>query len=179
MRVVSASSRQLEREVEAGRFREDLFYRLHVAVIALPPLRERARDVQLLARHFLSRYAREYGRGDLTFAPETLAALSAHSWPGNVRELQNAVAQAAALAERGGVVVAGAPAGGPQERAGARPGTENYRARVDQHRRGLSPRPWSAPEATAAGRRGTSAFRARRFVPDKRAEGDDAARGGH
>ncbi len=136
VRVVSASSRHLEREVEAGRFREDLYYRLHVAVITLPPLRERARDTQLLARHFLSRYAREYGRGDLTFAPETLAALSAHSWPGNVRELQNAVAQAAALAERGGVV---SPEHLPEAlRSGKRPaGNVNYRARVDQHRRGL------------------------------------------
>ena len=136
VRVVSASSRQLEREVEEGRFREDLFYRLHVAVIALPPLRDRARDAQLLARHFLSRYAREYGRGDLTFAPETLAALSAHSWPGNVRELQNVVAQAAALAERGGVV---APELLPEPLRRSRRcrGTENYRARVDQHRRGL------------------------------------------
>ncbi len=136
VRVVSASSRHLQREVEAGRFREDLFYRLHVAVITLPPLRDRARDAQLLARHFLSRYAREYGRGDLTFAPETLVALSAHSWPGNVRELQNAVAQAAALAEPGGVV---APELLPEalRRSGRRAGTENYRARVDQHRRGL------------------------------------------
>jgi two-component system response regulator AtoC len=136
VRIVSASSRRLEKEVEAGRFREDLFYRLHVAVITLPPLRDRARDAQLLARHFLSRYAREYDRGDLTFAPEALAALSAHSWPGNVRELQNVVAQAAALAERGGVV-------GPEllpeplRKSVRRTGTENYRARVDQHRRGL------------------------------------------
>ncbi len=136
VRVVSASSRQLEREVEAGRFREDLYYRLHVAVIRLPPLRERARDAQLLARAFLSRYAREFGRGDLKFAPETLAALSAHSWPGNVRELQNVVAQAAALAEHGGVIaLEHLPEALRRRRRSA--GTENYRARVDQHRRGL------------------------------------------
>jgi transcriptional regulator with PAS, ATPase and Fis domain len=137
VRVVSATSRNLEREVEAGRFREDLFYRLHVAVIALPPLRERGRDAQLLARHFLSRYGREYGRGDLVFAPETLSALASHSWPGNVRELQNVVAQAAALADSGGVV---GPALLPETlRRGKRGlnGTENYRTRVDEHRRGL------------------------------------------
>jgi transcriptional regulator with PAS, ATPase and Fis domain len=137
VRVVSATSRNLEREVEAGRFREDLFYRLHVAVIALPPLRERGRDAQLLARHFLSRYGREYGRGDLVFAPETLAALASHSWPGNVRELQNVVAQAAALADSGGVV---GPALLPETlRRGRRGGngTESYRTRVDEHRRGL------------------------------------------
>ena len=138
VRVVSATSRDLERDVEAGRFREDLYYRLHVAVIALPSLRERGRDTQLLARHFLSRCSREYGRGNLSFAPETLAALSRHGWPGNVRELQNVVSQAAALAEPGAVV-------GPELlpeplRRGKRAltsGPENYRARVDEHRRGL------------------------------------------
>ena len=124
--------------MEAGRFREDLFYRLHVAVIALPPLRERGRDTQLLARHFLSRYGREFGRGDLAFAPETIAALASHSWPGNVRELQNVVAQAAALADSGGVV---GPALLPEalraRQARGLNGTENYRTRVDEHRRGL------------------------------------------
>ena len=123
--------------MEAGRFREDLFYRLHVAFIALPPLRERGRDTQLLARHFLARYGREFGRGDLVFAPETLAALASHSWPGNVRELQNVVAQAAALADSGGVV---GPALLPEAlRRGKRGlnGTESYRTRVDEHRRGL------------------------------------------
>jgi two-component system response regulator HydG len=137
VRVVSATSRNLEREVESGRFREDLYYRLHVAVIALPPLRERGRDVPVLARHFLSHYAREYGRRDVSFAPETLAALCGHSWPGNVRELQNVVAQAAALAESGGTI---APALLPETlRHPKRPveGRETYRARVDEHRRSL------------------------------------------
>jgi DNA-binding NtrC family response regulator len=134
---VSATSRNLEREVEAGRFREDLYYRLHVAVIALPPLRDRGRDSQLLARHFLSRFGREYGRGELKLAPETLVALSSHSWPGNVRELQNVVAQAAALAESGGVVLPDLlPEPLRRERRGPA-GAENYRARVDEHRRGL------------------------------------------
>jgi transcriptional regulator with AAA-type ATPase domain/tetratricopeptide (TPR) repeat protein len=138
VRVVSATARDLEREVEAGRFREDLYYRLHVAVITLPPLRNRGRDTLRLARHFLSRCAREYGRGNLTFAPEALASLSSHGWPGNVRELQNVVSQAAALAEPGTVV-------GPEllpealrrGRRAASSAPENYRARVDEHRRGL------------------------------------------
>jgi DNA-binding NtrC family response regulator len=135
VRVVSATSRNLEREVEAGRFREDLYYRLHVAVIVLPPLRGRGRDIQLLARHFLSHYAREYGRKDVSFAPETLAALCGHSWPGNVRELQNVVAQAAALVESGGTI---SPALLPEAlRRPKRPvnGRETYRTRVDEHRR--------------------------------------------
>jgi transcriptional regulator with GAF, ATPase, and Fis domain len=104
VRVVSATSRQLAREVENGSFREDLFYRLHVAVIALPPLRERGRDAILLARHFLVRFAREYGRGSLQYSPESVSALAAHSTTGSVRGSQNAVAQAAALAEDNGVI---------------------------------------------------------------------------
>jgi DNA-binding NtrC family response regulator len=137
VRVVSATSRELEREVEAGRFREDLYYRLHVAVIALPPLRDRGRDVVLLARHFLERCSRDFSRGRLAFAPETLSILSTHSWPGNVRELQNVVSQAAALAAPGAVV---GPDLLPEElrrRKAGNPDAGNYRARVDRHRRGL------------------------------------------
>ena len=137
VRVVSATSRDLEKEVEAGRFREDLFFRIHVAVIQLPPLSRRGRDVALLARHFLARYAREYGRGSLDLMPEALAALATHPWPGNVRELQNAMAQAAALADAGGLI-------GPQQlpealRRERRPAavTDGYRSRMDAHRRDL------------------------------------------
>ncbi len=137
VRVVSATSRSLAEDVERGVFREDLYYRLHVAVIALPPLRDRGRDVILLARHFLERYGKEYGRGELQFSPESLAALSAHGWPGNVRELQNAVAQAAALAEPGGSVgVELLPESVRRDRRPAGP-TEGYRTRVDAHRRDL------------------------------------------
>ena len=136
IRVVSATSRDLESEVEAGRFREDLYYRLHVAVIALPPLRERGRDVALLARHFLERCSRDFGRGRLSLAPETLAALSGHAWPGNVRELQNAVSQAAALAPAGAAIGPELlPASIRRRETGA--ASESYRARVDEHRRGL------------------------------------------
>src|SRR5437870_1729864 len=98
------SRRDLAKEVEAGRFREDLYYRLHVAIIALPPLRERGRDALLLARHFLDRFAKEFGRGPLRLTPEAQKILIAHRWPGNVRELQNALCQAAALAETAGAV---------------------------------------------------------------------------
>ena len=136
VRVVSATSRDLARETEAGRFREDLYYRLHVATIALPPLARRGRDAILLARHFLDRYAREFGRGVLRLTPEAQAALLAHRWPGNVRELQNAISQAAALAEPDGAVSADLlPA---SVRRGARPAVEtDYRSRVAAHRRGL------------------------------------------
>ena len=137
VRVVSATSRQLAREVENGSFREDLFYRLHVAVIALPSLRERGRDAILLARHFLARFAREYGRGSLQYSPESVSALAAHSWPGNVRELQNAVAQAAALAEPNGVIGLDLLPETIRRPRRATAAVADYRTRVDAHRRGL------------------------------------------
>ncbi len=137
-RVVSATSRDLGREVEAGRFREDLFYRIHVALLRLPPLRERGRDTLLLARHFLQRYAREYGRGSIALSPEAAAAIGAYSWPGNVRELQNAMSQAAALCDPGSAVGLSLL---PREVAGAGRAREgegqDYRSRVDAHRRDL------------------------------------------
>ena len=137
IRVVSATSRDLAKEVEAGRFREDLYYRLHVAVIALPPLRERGRDALVLARHYLDRYAREFSRGPLRLTPEAQALLLAHRWPGNVRELQNALCQAAALAEPAGAVSAELlPA---SVRRGGRSAANggDYRSRVAAHRRRL------------------------------------------
>jgi two-component system NtrC family response regulator len=84
-------------EITAGRFREDLFFRLNVIPIQLAPLRERAEDVLPLARHFLARRAAEAGRR-LAFSPEAEAALAAHPWPGNVRELENAVERGLVLA---------------------------------------------------------------------------------
>ena len=137
VRVVSATSRDLARDVEAGRFREDLYYRLHVALVRLPALRERGRDALLLARHFLERYAREYGRGPLRLTPEAGAAIASHGWPGNVRELQNAMAQAAALCEADGLVTLALL---PEPVRGARrvdTPAGDYRASVDAHRRDL------------------------------------------
>ena len=138
VRVVSATSRDLVREVESGRFREDLFYRLHVAVVRLPPLRERGRDALRLGRYFLDRYAREYGRGALRVSPEAAAALLAYPWPGNVRELQNAIAQAAALCDAGGLVGPDQLPEVVRDAAGRRRAPAgDYRSRVDAHRRAL------------------------------------------
>lgn len=89
VRVVSATNRNLEEEVAQGRFREDLYYRLKVFPIRLPPLRERREDIPLLSRHFLELYCREARRPVPTFSPEGMATLMAYRWPGNVRELQN------------------------------------------------------------------------------------------
>jgi len=89
VRVVSATNRNLEEEVAQGRFREDLYYRLKVFPIKLPPLRDRKEDIPLIARHFLAIYAKEAARQLPTFSPEALALMMAYRWPGNVRELQN------------------------------------------------------------------------------------------
>lgn len=91
VRFVCATNRDPLREIEAGRFREDLYYRLHVLPIELPPLRERCGDVIRIARAFLARFAEEESRGFEGFTPEAEAMLEAYAWPGNVRELQNIV----------------------------------------------------------------------------------------
>ncbi|MFI4989269.1 MAG: sigma-54-dependent transcriptional regulator, partial [Alphaproteobacteria bacterium] len=89
VRFICASNKDPLKEVEAGRFREDLYYRLHVIPLHLPPLRERDEDVAVVARHFLNLYAREEGKRFQDFAPEVEAVLRAYAWPGNVRQLQN------------------------------------------------------------------------------------------
>jgi DNA-binding NtrC family response regulator len=99
VRVLAATHRNLERDVAAGRFRADLFYRIHVVPLELPPLRERPGDVGRLAAHFLARARAEAGRGPARFSRAALAALERYAWPGNVRELANAVERAVALAE--------------------------------------------------------------------------------
>jgi len=97
VRVIAATNKDLGALVADGRFREDLFYRLSVVTICLPPLRERREDIPLLARHFLESYAAVNARPACRITPEAMARLVAYDWPGNVRELQHAVEQAAAL----------------------------------------------------------------------------------
>jgi two-component system NtrC family response regulator/two-component system nitrogen regulation response regulator GlnG len=94
VRIIAATNRDLEAAVRQGQFREDLYYRLKVVTLALPPLRERPGDIPLLVRYFLSRHAREMGQSDPGVSPEAMAALTAHDWPGNVRELGNALKKA-------------------------------------------------------------------------------------
>jgi len=95
-RLIVASNKPLEQEVASGRFRADLYYRLNVVAFHLPPLRDRADGISLLAHGFLTKYARPDQPG-LSFAPEVLRALKAHSWPGNIRELRNVIERAVAL----------------------------------------------------------------------------------
>ncbi|HET6438282.1 MAG TPA: sigma-54 dependent transcriptional regulator [Anaeromyxobacter sp.] len=97
VRVIAATHRDLREQSRAGRFREDLFYRLNVFPVALPALRERAEDVPLLAHHFLGKHAWALRRDRTGFAPEALERLCGYAWPGNVRELENAVERAVAL----------------------------------------------------------------------------------
>lgn len=101
VRILSASHRRLEEEIEAGRFREDLFYRLNVVTLKLPGLDERRDDIALLATHFLTTLGAKYGKTLGGFAPDAMELLTSAAWPGNVRQLYNVVEQAVALCTGG------------------------------------------------------------------------------
>jgi transcriptional regulator with PAS, ATPase and Fis domain len=100
LRVVAATHRVLEDEIRKGTFREDLYYRLNVVAIELPPLRERGEDVVVLAKYFLQRYGKEFGQRVRGFTPGALVAMRKYAWPGNIRELENRVKKAVVLADR-------------------------------------------------------------------------------
>jgi DNA-binding NtrC family response regulator len=99
VRIVAATHRDLAGEVKAGRFREDLYYRLNVVSVTLPPLRDRKSDIPSLVNHFLEKYSDAYGKNVRGLAPGTLQALLAHDWPGNIRELENAIERAVVLVQ--------------------------------------------------------------------------------
>jgi two-component system response regulator AtoC len=111
VRVISATSRDLAADVAAGRFREDLYFRLNVFLIQLPPLRERVEDIPLLADHFISKYAGQMKRSPVRIAPDTMRSLMAHPWPGNIRELENVIERAMILCEGDCISAACLPAG--------------------------------------------------------------------
>ena len=100
VRVVAATNRDLEEEVRSGKFREDLFYRLQVMPIPLPPLRERRGDIPLLANHYIDRFNREFRKNVRGMSPAAAALLEQYQWPGNVRELRNAIERAMLLIDR-------------------------------------------------------------------------------
>lgn len=115
VRIVAATHKNLAQEVTGGRFREDLFYRLNVVELRIPPLRERPEDIPLLAEYFLQRITRKNGMARIRISAEATASLSEHHWPGNVRELENTIARACALASSqillpGDIPLASAPA---------------------------------------------------------------------
>ena len=109
VRVVAATHRDLEALVREGKFREDLYYRLHVVALHVPPLRERREDIPVLAEHFLTEYATQSDRPIHDFSPKALDALCKYQWPGNVRELENAIERAVALAPGATVEVSDLP----------------------------------------------------------------------
>lgn len=99
VRVVAATAKNLEEEVRKGMFREDLYYRLNVLTIKLPPLNQRPEDIPLLCKHFINRFNKILGKNVTGVAPETMSRLMAHHWPGNVRELENVLQRAMVIAE--------------------------------------------------------------------------------
>lgn len=111
VRIVAATNKNLEAEVRAGNFREDLYYRLNVINLHLPPLRERREDIEALAQHFLLKYARETGKKVTGFSPRALTCLLGYDWPGNVRELQNVIERAVVLAKGANVTPRDFPQG--------------------------------------------------------------------
>jgi DNA-binding NtrC family response regulator len=135
-RVVAATNQYLEEEIEAGRFRDDLYYRLNVVPIYLPPLRERRKDIPPLVRYFLERYCEENRKETPDVPPAVLQKLHDHDWPGNVRELENCVERAVVLGEGGEVDLAALVPGSQGERRprprAAAPGATDLPALIQQ-----------------------------------------------
>ena len=174
-RIIGATNRDLEEEIRRGGFRSDLYYRLNVIMLHLPPLSDRSDDVPVLTEHFLRRFAASRGREPQRLSEEALAALQAYDWPGNVRELENALERAAILSEGAEIGVAALPAritetegpaarGRPDpreplardHRAGVHPlGAPGRSRKQDARRRGAGDRPLhplpEAPPLRAAG----------------------------
>jgi two-component system, NtrC family, response regulator len=105
VRVIAATNRDLAAEVKTGKFREELYYRLNVVTVTMPPLRRRKGDIPALVSHFVDKYASSYGKEVRALGPGTLNALVAHEWPGNVRELENAIERAVVLCRDGELTV--------------------------------------------------------------------------
>jgi two-component system, NtrC family, nitrogen regulation response regulator GlnG len=151
VRIVAATNRDLSEEVRAGRFRGDLFYRLNVLTVELPPLRDRLEDIPLLAEWLLEKNAREHGGPQRELAEDALDWLREYTWPGNVRELENMLVRASTFAQ--GPVIRGSDLSGPRASSGRRPGSaedESFEAMI---RRRLGPVVRSYPEPTAKGQK--------------------------
>ncbi len=139
IRVIAATNKDVKRAIKDGHFREDLFYRLNVVTLTLPPLRDRVEDIPLLAEFFLKRHARETKRPSLRFTPETLAVLTHYSWPGNIRELDTTIARAVVLSPNDAIspeVLGLSAQDGPRERAASEQNTYldlPYHESMEQH----------------------------------------------
>src|SRR5215510_10239732 len=117
VRVIAATNKELSKEVASERFRQDLYYRLNVITIHLPPLRERLQDVPLLAAHFLQKYARENHKDIVAMQQEAIEHLMKYNWPGNVRELENVIERAVVLAKGSVITLADLYLEEPPEKA--------------------------------------------------------------
>jgi len=109
VRVISATNKDLRRAIANGQFREDLYYRLNVVAIELPPLRERKEDIPLLAQHFLRKFALDNQKNIIDFSPEAIKFLLDYDWPGNIRELENAIERAVVLSKANSITIADLP----------------------------------------------------------------------
>ncbi|MCE2885474.1 MAG: sigma-54 dependent transcriptional regulator [Planctomycetaceae bacterium] len=132
VRVIVASNQPLERLVEEGRFRQDLYYRVQVIAIDLPPLRERPADIEALALHFLARKAAEARRTCLGFTPDAMRALRAYHWPGNVRDLENAIERAVVLGRDARIGVGDLPERVMRTRATSAPTLSTHDAQAER-----------------------------------------------
>lgn len=136
VRIVAATHRDLRKLVDEGKFREDLYYRLHVVQLCVPPLRERLEDVPVLFRHFIERYAERFATGPLRVPAGLVERLTAYRWPGNVRELENAVESLVALSCDGEIDARLLPDGGDGGAAPLR-ASAGLKERVEAYERGL------------------------------------------
>ena len=137
VRIVAATNRELENAVAEGRFREDLYHRLNVIPITLPPLRQRTEDIPALAQHFMRRYARESKKKFLEITSEGMAKLSAYAWPGNVRELANTIERAVVLGRGPEISVKDLPSRFIGTDSRVKPEARSYRAAMETARREL------------------------------------------
>jgi two-component system response regulator PilR (NtrC family) len=131
VRVIAATNQELNELIKKGRFREDLYYRLHVIPIHLPPLRERREDIPLLVMNFLAKYSQENKRPLTGIAPEAMELLLGYHWPGNVRELENAIERAVAL-EMTGILTPGSLPEQIRQTADPRPQTTDRRLQIEE-----------------------------------------------
>jgi transcriptional regulator with GAF, ATPase, and Fis domain len=136
-RLIAATNRDLEAAARAGTFRQDLFYRLNVVSLVLPPLRERREDIPLLAEYFVRKHAPRSGRSVHAVDPDALARLNRYDWPGNVRELENAIEQALALGVSDQITAEDLPASLVPQASSPQPSSLNYHATVEGAKRDL------------------------------------------
>jgi Nif-specific regulatory protein len=142
-RLIAATNRDLDAAARTGAFRQDLFYRLNVVSLVLPPLRERREDIPLLAEYFVRKHAPRSGRRVETVEPDAVARLIRHDWPGNVRELENAIEQALALGVSDQITAEDLPAGLVPQPSSHQPSSLNYHERVEGTKRDLILRAFS------------------------------------